>query len=377
MSVQTCGRCGQLLLPEIVQELGQGKRCPFCGAELEERAVKAEAAPRARQLAVAAPASAPPVRASAPPAVPSPGVPAPRPRSTTARTTALRVSGASPASSPAMALAVALSTPPPEKPSNPVLTFVPTPAPEVALPPAPTLPVRVPAPTVDAWPVAARRRQWLAIPVVALALIGITLFIGHALSGKRTGGPTAPVVVPPPVAQAAPAEPADPPPAADPVVEQKPPAAVADDSGGATVDRRKVHRSAHERRSARSHKERSSRASSKKHGREVALQAPASPAQPGDDSAARAAYAKGNRLLLGGDTGGAIAAYEEAIRAAPASPAGYRGLGLAYEKQGNSAQATRAFRKYLKLAPGAEDHALIAERLQRLASQHKTSKRSH
>jgi Flp pilus assembly protein TadD len=115
--------------------------------------------------------------------------------------------------------------------------------------------------------------------------------------------------------------------------------------------------------------------SSKKRGRDVAPSGTTSPAEPGDDSAARAAYTKGNRLLLTGDTGGAISAYEEATRLAPSSPAGYRGLGLAYEKQGNSAEAARAFRRYLKLAPGSDDRALIAERLQRLAPAHKAGKR--
>jgi Flp pilus assembly protein TadD len=186
--------------------------------------------------------------------------------------------------------------------------------------------------------------------------------------------PAQPAAAPPEAAPTPP--PADPAPAADHVAEAKAPAVPPDDRR-VTAERRKAHRGAHERRAAHEHKEHASRASKGKHGREVALHAAAPSPQPGDDVAAREAYGKGNRLLLNGDTGGAIAAYEEATRLAPSSPVGYRGLGLAYEKQGKSSQAAKAFRTYLKLAPGAEDRALIAERLQRLASQHKSGKHSH
>ncbi len=205
-----------------------------------------------------------------------------------------------------------------------------------------------------------------------MALAGVTCFvIARALPTNRPGRSAPPVTAATrPMA----------PPTVDPlptghVAEEKASPIVPD--GRVTGERRKVHRSAHERRSAENRKARKdhpSRVKSKKRGHEVALNGTTSPAQPGDDGAARAAYAKGNRLLLTGDTGGAISAYEEATRLAPSSPAGYRGLGLAYEKRGNSAEAARAFRRYLKLAPGSEDRALIAERLQRLAPARKAGK---
>ena len=44
-------------------------------------------------------------------------------------------------------------------------------------------------------------------------------------------------------------------------------------------------------------------------------------------------YERGNALLFAGDSKGAIAAYREAIRAAPTDPSAFRGLGLAYEQQ--------------------------------------------
>jgi hypothetical protein len=86
----------------------------------------------------------------------------------------------------------------------------------------------------------------------------------------------------------------------------------------------------------------------------------------GDAGAAHAAYQRGSGLLLGGDAPGAVAAYEDAVRVAPADPEGYRGLGLAYEKQGRVEDAARAFRRYLKLAPRSRDRELVARRLQRL-----------
>ncbi len=45
MTIQTCVRCGQLLLPEIVRELGDGRHCPFCNADLKVDA-KADAETR-------------------------------------------------------------------------------------------------------------------------------------------------------------------------------------------------------------------------------------------------------------------------------------------------------------------------------------------
>ena len=77
-------------------------------------------------------------------------------------------------------------------------------------------------------------------------------------------------------------------------------------------------------------------------------------------------YERGNALLFAGDSKGAIAAYREAIRAAPADPSAFRGLGLAYEQQSEPVFAARALRRYLKLAPNAPDHEIVARRLERL-----------
>jgi tetratricopeptide (TPR) repeat protein len=87
----------------------------------------------------------------------------------------------------------------------------------------------------------------------------------------------------------------------------------------------------------------------------------------------RPPYERGNALLFAGDGKGAIAAYREAVHSAPSDPIGFRGLGLAYEQQGESAQAVRALRRYLKLAPNAPDREIISRRIERLSKQAKKS----
>jgi hypothetical protein len=103
---------------------------------------------------------------------------------------------------------------------------------------------------------------------------------------------------------------------------------------------------------------------------QVATRAARTPAAAGDP---RATYERGNALLFSGDATGAVAAYREAVQLAPADPIGYRGLGLAYEQLGQTAAASRALRRYLKLAPGAADRAIISRRIERLgqAASHK------
>lgn len=83
---------------------------------------------------------------------------------------------------------------------------------------------------------------------------------------------------------------------------------------------------------------------------------------------ARAAYATGNESLFAGDFTAAIDSYRQAIDRAPSYAAGYRGLGLAYAVQGDSAPALKALRTYLGLAPHAKDVALIKRRIAGLQS---------
>ena len=86
----------------------------------------------------------------------------------------------------------------------------------------------------------------------------------------------------------------------------------------------------------------------------------------GDRAGARAAYQRGNDLLLTGNAAGAVDAYQEAVRLAPSDPVGYRGLGLAYEKEGKNKEAIAALVSYLKLSRHAHDREVIARRLYRL-----------
>src|SRR6476620_10959434 len=98
---------------------------------------------------------------------------------------------------------------------------------------------------------------------------------------------------------------------------------------------------------------------------------PAAPAPAADRGDPRPLYEKGNALLFSGDGKGAIAAYREAVKLAPNDPIGFRGLGLAYEQQGEVAAAIRALRRYQKLAPSAPDHAIIDRRIERLSQRAK------
>nr|MBA3452536.1 hypothetical protein [Deltaproteobacteria bacterium] len=76
---------------------------------------------------------------------------------------------------------------------------------------------------------------------------------------------------------------------------------------------------------------------------------------------ARAAYTTGNQKLFAGDANGAIVAYRQVIALGSAS--GYRGLGLAYAQQGDTANAVAAFKKYVQMSPTAKDVPLIKKRI--------------
>jgi tetratricopeptide (TPR) repeat protein len=81
---------------------------------------------------------------------------------------------------------------------------------------------------------------------------------------------------------------------------------------------------------------------------------------------AKSTYDKGNERLFAGDTGGAIAAYNETLQISPGYVAAYRGLGLAYSQRGDKAKALAAFEKYVSLAPNARDVPMIQSRIKLL-----------
>jgi tetratricopeptide (TPR) repeat protein len=109
--------------------------------------------------------------------------------------------------------------------------------------------------------------------------------------------------------------------------------------------------------------------------RKLAMRQPAAkqsaPTPPPERADPRPPYERGNALLFANDGKGAIAAYREAVRSAPSDPIGFRGLGLAYEHEGETALAIKALRHYLKLAPDAPDRAIIARRIDRLSKRAK------
>lgn len=391
MNVLTCARCGQPLLPEILRELGDGRHCPFCNANLPVQAPRATSSFAAPSKPVSPPpanapqrvsarlalaskpidrGSPPPRASSAPGASLGPAPPAARPPSVPVSRTIVSASGA-PAGMASAALAVAVPPPTrePDTARNPVLALAHTPAPETALGPPPAPPSLLSSGSVN-WSTALRRRPWLVAPPALLLIVTMALLArrppvaapaGSVAPGKAVPRPAAAAQTEPapgPARTVAVAEPPRPGPLAQhaELSSDRPPA-----TGGHAVRRRsKGQRSAHR------HKEHASRSSRGKHQRTMAAKTAGAPKSRGDEPSARAAYEKGNRLLLTGDTPGAVAAYRESVQLAPASPAGYRGLGLAYEKQGRNGEAERAFHRYLKLAPDSGNRDLVAQRLQHL-----------
>jgi tetratricopeptide (TPR) repeat protein len=143
------------------------------------------------------------------------------------------------------------------------------------------------------------------------------------------------------------------------------------------VDRAPAHRAAAERTTSHRHGTSHRGKRHERHGShmKVVVYHPAAKrgtASP-EHADPRTPYEHGNALLFAGDGKGAIAAYREAVRSAPSDPIGFRGLGLAYEQQGESAQAVRALRRYLKLAPNAPDREIISRRIERLSKSAKKS----
>jgi len=216
----------------------------------------------------------------------------------------------------------------------------------------------VPAVDVDVTiePAAPSDKQRRAIVIAAGAAVGIVIALVVGLRAGRHAAPAAPPAVavavpspPPVVAVIAPA-----PPAAEPVAEAAP-APPAAKPQPRPKGRRLAREAVAPRPEPRQPIRKLALATAKK-------EKPAA----GDREAARAAYERGNSLLFSGDAGGAASAYREAVRLAPADPVGYRGLGLASEKEGKTNDAITAFVSYLKLSRHAHDREVIARRLSRL-----------
>ncbi len=94
------------------------------------------------------------------------------------------------------------------------------------------------------------------------------------------------------------------------------------------------------------------------------------PAAQGDLDAARASYKKGNAALFAGRPDDAVNLYQQSLHEYPGYVAGYRGLGLAYAEQGQTADAIKALKNYVKNASGAKDLGIIKKRIDRLSRAH-------
>jgi hypothetical protein len=228
-----------------------------------------------------------------------------------------------------------------------------------------------------------QRRRGLAIIGVGMGLAIVALFVvGVKIVGSRkTNPPVAPAEVASPAAESTPPAPiveaVQPPPAPQPPppraakappARSPPPVAVAKQPPVVPAAKPIVEKRGSSRHRTKAHHRREPR------GRKVALQAPAakrSPPPPPEHADPRPPYERGNALLFAGDGKGAISAYREAVKSAPSDPIGFRGLGLAYEQQGETASAIRALRRYLKLAPNAADREIISRRIDRLAKRAK------
>ncbi len=93
---------------------------------------------------------------------------------------------------------------------------------------------------------------------------------------------------------------------------------------------------------------------------------PTPPASPKPQLNLQELTATAVREMAGGKLSIAIGTFKQVTAANPSYAAAWRGLGIAYEKQGAKAQAITAFQRYLTIAPAASDAAAIKERLERL-----------
>jgi Flp pilus assembly protein TadD len=91
---------------------------------------------------------------------------------------------------------------------------------------------------------------------------------------------------------------------------------------------------------------------------------------PSAKEGARAAYEVGQQKLAAGDNAGAVESFREALRLAPWSAPSIRGLGMAYEAQGDKPKAASAYEQYLRFAPKAADAEAIQQKIDGLRGRH-------
>jgi tetratricopeptide (TPR) repeat protein len=81
-----------------------------------------------------------------------------------------------------------------------------------------------------------------------------------------------------------------------------------------------------------------------------------------------AAVRTGMQQYMRGDNAGALATLRASASANPGYAPTWRSLGLVHEKLGQKEMAKQAFKRYLQLAPDAEDGDQIRDRIERLGS---------
>jgi serine/threonine-protein kinase len=101
------------------------------------------------------------------------------------------------------------------------------------------------------------------------------------------------------------------------------------------------------------------------HPKEHVAETPHPPAPPPVDLGAL--VKDGVNAMVRGDTKAALASFQHAKAANPGYAPAWRGLGVVYEKMGDTKQAKTAFQRYLQLAPNADDAAQIRARMDKLA----------
>ncbi len=90
--------------------------------------------------------------------------------------------------------------------------------------------------------------------------------------------------------------------------------------------------------------------------------APRSPVKPADEAEARRLLAEGNEKLIAQDLAGAVAAYRKALAQRPSRQVLggiYRGMGIAFTRQGNVEQGAHYYRLYLPLCADSAERAQL------------------
>ena len=98
-----------------------------------------------------------------------------------------------------------------------------------------------------------------------------------------------------------------------------------------------------------------------------------SPAHAGPLDEARTHYQRGNQLFQSGDYNGAIREFAAADRLAPSPLLGFN-IALCHDRLGQTDEALRRYREYLKAVPNASNRAAVEDSIRRLSSATKPAK---